>query len=97
MLWGNKDASGANTGTIEIYANGHVAGSSTLFTTELKIGNYIIADSKKFLVVSIANTTVAKVQASVLGAAVATVAASNTYIVQQGPAFVAASLEKIKL
>lgn len=91
MLWGNKDATGANTGTIEIYANGHVAGSSTLFTTELKIGNYIIADSKKFLVVSIANTTVAKVQASVLGAAVATVAASNTYIVQQGPAFVAAS------
>lgn len=91
MLWGNKDNTAANTGTLEIFANGHVAGSSTLFTTELKVGNYIIANSTKYLVVAIANTTVAKVQAATLGAAVSTVAATNTFIVQEAPAFVAAS------
>ena len=91
MLWGNKDNTGANTGTVEIFANGHVAGDSTLFTTELKVGNYLIADSKKYLVVSIANTTVAKVQAATLGGAVTAVAAANAFIVQQAPAYVAAS------
>jgi hypothetical protein len=91
MLWGNKDNTGANTGTIQIYANGHVAGNSTLFTTELKVGNYLITNNTKYLVVAIANTTVAKVQAATLGAAVAAVDAANTFIVQQAPGFVASA------
>lgn len=89
MLWGNKDNAGANTGTIQIYANGHVAGSSTLFDAELKIGNYMITNSTKYLVTYVTSNTVAKVAAGVLGAAVAAVDATNTFIVQQGPAFVA--------
>jgi hypothetical protein len=39
-LWGNRDSKSA-TGTIAIATNGAVTGSSTLFTTEAKIGNTI--------------------------------------------------------
>ena len=90
-MWGNRDAKTANTGTIQIYANGFCSGSSTLFQTEAKVGEYIIADSKKYLIVRIDSNTAVQVQASNLGAAVATVAASNTYILQQAPAYVAAT------
>lgn len=91
MLWGNKDVTGANTGTVQIYANGHVAGDSTLFTAELKVGNYLIADGKKFLIAAVVDDETLKVQAATLGGAVATVAAANTFVVQEAPAFVAAS------
>jgi|LakMenEpi03Aug12_release.lakeMendotaPanAssembly.Ray.scaffolds.fasta_scaffold00051_94 hypothetical protein len=90
-MWGNRDAKTANTGTIQIYANGYCVGTSTLFQTEAKVGEYIIADSKKYLIVRIDSNTAAQVQASNLGAAVATVGASNTYIFQQAPAYVAAT------
>ena len=90
-MWGNRDAKLANTGTIQIYVNGFCSGTSTLFQTEAKVGEYIIADSKKYLIVRIDSNTAVQVQASNLGSAVATVAASNTYILQQAPAFVAAT------
>jgi len=90
-MWGNKDAKAANTGTVQIYANGLCSGSSTLFQTETKVGEFIIADSKKYLIVRIDSNTAAQVQASNLGSAVATVGAGNTYILQQAPAFTAAT------
>jgi hypothetical protein len=90
-MWGNRDAKLANTGTVQIYANGLCAGTSTLFQTEAKIGEFIVADSKKYLIVRIDSNTAAQVQASNLGAAVATVGAGNTYILQQAPAYTAAT------
>jgi hypothetical protein len=90
-MWGNRDAKAANTGTVQIYANGLCSGSSTLFQTETKVGEYILADSKKYLIVRIDSNTAAQVKASTLGSAVATVGAGNTYVLQQAPAFVAAS------
>lgn len=90
-MWGNRDVKLANTGTIQIYANGYCVGSSTLFQTEAKVGEYIIADSKKYLIVRIDSNTAAQVQASNLGGAVAAVGASNTYVLQQAPAYVAAT------
>ena len=91
MLWGNRDVKVANTGTVQIHANGLCAGTSTLFQTEAKVGEYIITDSKKYLIVRIDSNTAAQVQASTLGAAVTAVGAGNTYVIQQAPAYVAAS------
>jgi hypothetical protein len=59
-LWGNKDSKSA-TGTIAIADTGVVTGTSTLFTTESKVGNYIIADGVDYQIVTITSNTVAKV------------------------------------
>ena len=87
MLWGNRDLKTANTGTVQIFANGLCTGTSTLFQTESKIGEYIIADSKKYLIVRIDSNTSVQVKASTLGAAVAAVGAGNSYVIQQAPAY----------
>jgi hypothetical protein len=59
-LWGNKDSKSA-TGTIAIADTGVVTGTSTLFTTESKVGNYIIAGGVDYQIVTITSNTVAKV------------------------------------
>ena len=92
-LWGNTDSKSA-TGTIAIAnvdANaiyGTLTGTSTLFDTELKVGNYIIADSRKFLVVALTSNTVGKVAADLTGTALANVDAGNTFTIQEGPAYI---------
>jgi len=59
-LWGNQDSKTAS-GTIAIADTGVVTGSSTSFTTQAKVGNYIIADGVDYQIVSITSNTVAKV------------------------------------
>ena len=59
-LWGNKDSKTAS-GTIAIADTGVVTGSSTSFTTQAKVGNYIIAGGVDYQIVSITSNTVAKV------------------------------------
>jgi hypothetical protein len=59
-LWGNKDSKTAS-GTIAIADTGVVTGSSTAFTTQAKVGNYIIAGGVDYQIVSITSNTVAKV------------------------------------
>jgi hypothetical protein len=59
-LWGNKDSKTAS-GTIAIADTGVVTGSSTVFTTQAKVGNYIIAGGVDYQIVSITSNTVAKV------------------------------------
>jgi len=59
-LWGNKDSKSAS-GTIAIADTGVVTGSSTAFTTQAKVGNYIIAGGVDYQIVSITSNTVAKV------------------------------------
>ena len=92
-LWGNTDSKSA-TGTIAIAnvdANaiyGTLTGTSTLFDTELKVGNYIIADSRKFLVVALTSNTAGKVAADLTGTALANVDAGNTFTIQEGPAYI---------
>lgn len=90
-MWGNRDVKEANTGTVQIHANGLCEGTSTLFQTESKIGDYIIADSKKYLIVRIDSNTSVQVKASTLGAAVVAVGAGNNYVLHQAPAYVAAT------
>jgi hypothetical protein len=89
-LWGNKDGK-ANTGTIAINSAGVVTGTSTLFTTEAKVGNTIRANGLDYLIVSIANNTAVEVRMGKNnGDGLATVvAAGNTYTLSEKPAFVA--------
>jgi len=93
MLWGNTDSKSA-TGNVAI-ANvdassiyGTVTGDGTLFDDELKVGNYIIADGRKFLVVAITSNTAARVAGDLTGVALANVAADNAFTIQEGPSFI---------
>jgi len=88
-LWGNKDSKTA-TGTVSIADTGVVTGSSTLFTTEAKVGNTIRAASVDYQIVSITSNTVAKV---IMGAnngnGLVTTCSAQSYTLSEKPAFVA--------
>jgi hypothetical protein len=88
-LWGNKDSKSA-TGTVSIADTGVVTGSSTLFTTEAKVGNTIRANSVDYQIVSITSNTVAKV---VMGAnngnGLVTTCSAQSYTLSEKPSFVA--------
>jgi len=88
-LWGNKDSKTA-TGTVSIDAAGVVTGSSTLFTTEAKIGNTIRAASVDYLITTITSATVAKVRLGRNnGNGGVTTCSGETYTISEKPAFVA--------
>jgi len=88
-LWGNKDGK-ANTGTVSIAETGVVTGSSTLFTTEAKVGNTIRAAGVDYLIVSIANNTSAEVRLGRNnGDGLVTTCSGETYTLSEKPAFVA--------
>ena len=88
-LWGNKDSKSA-TGTVSIADTGVVTGSSTLFTTESKIGNTIRAASVDYQIVSITSDTVAKViMGTNNGNGLVTTCSAQSYTLSEKPAFVA--------
>ena len=89
-LWGNKDSKTAS-GTIQVYANGLVTGTSTSFTTQAAAGDYIKANNKEYRIISISNNTTLQVAAGTLGAAVTAVAAGNTYALSEKPIYVSAA------
>ena len=89
-LWGNRDSKSA-TGTIAIADTGVVTGSSTLFTTEADIGNYIRAGGVDYQIVTITSNTVCKVESGINGGAIAVVSGGTSYTLSEKPAFVAAS------
>ena len=89
-LWGNKDSKTAS-GTIAIANTGVVTGSSTLFTTQAKVGNYIKAGGVDYQIVSITSNTVAKV---IMGlnngnGTVTTVSGGTSYTLSEKPVSVA--------
>jgi hypothetical protein len=89
-LWGNKDSKSA-TGTIAIADTGVVTGTSTLFTTESKVGNYIIAGGVDYQIVTITSNTVAKVINGTNNGKglVTTVAGGTSYTLSEKPVYVA--------
>ena len=89
-LWGKYDAKTANSGTIAIAANGRVTGTSTSFTTEAAVGDYIVADNDKFLITSITNNTICDVTAE-LGVTLSAVTAGASYTLQEMPKYVSTS------
>jgi hypothetical protein len=89
-LWGINDSKTAS-GTIAIATNGTVTGSGTAFTTQAKIGNYIRADGRDYVIVTITNNTTATVKSGVNGGAITAVTAGASYALSEKPAFVALS------
>jgi hypothetical protein len=87
-LWGNKDSKSA-TGTIAIGSDGAVTGSSTLFTTEAKIGNTIRADGRDYVITTITSNTAATVQSGIAGGAITAVTGGTSYTLSEKPVFVA--------
>jgi hypothetical protein len=87
-LFGNKDSKSA-TGTIAIGTNGAVTGSSTLFTTEAKIGNTIRADGRDYVITKITSNTAATVESGINGGAITAVTAGASYTLSEKPVSVA--------
>jgi hypothetical protein len=88
-LWGNKDRKSA-TGTVSIADTGVVTGSSTLFTTEAKVGNTIRAAGVDYLIVTITSNTVAKVRMGRNnGNGLVTTCSGETYTLSEKPAWCA--------
>ena len=88
-LWGNKDSKTA-TGTVSIADTGVVTGTSTLFTTEAKIGNIITANSVEYVIVTITSNTVAKViMGRNNGNGTVTTCSAQSYTLSEKPQFVA--------
>ncbi len=90
-LWGNKDDK-TSTGTVQVHANGDVAGTSTLFDSEAAVGNYLAINSTvSFIINSITSNTVATVVAAKKGTVVNAIAAANNYTLNEKPISVALS------
>ena len=89
-LWGNNDSKSA-TGTVSIADTGVVTGSSTLFTTEAKIGNTIKTSAGvEYQIVTITSNTVAKViMGTNNGNGTVTTASGLSYTLSEKPASVA--------
>ena len=88
-LWGNKDSKSA-TGTVSIANTGVVTGSSTLFTTEAKVGNALLADGVEYQIVSITSNTVSKViMGTNNGNGTVTTCSAQSYTLSEKPVSVA--------
>jgi len=89
-LWGNNDSKSA-TGTVSIADTGVVTGSSTLFTTEAKIGNTIKTSAGvEYVIVTITSNTVAKVKMGTNnGNGTVTTASGLSYTLSEKPLSVA--------
>ena len=87
-LWGNKDSKSA-TGTVSIADTGVVTGSSTLFTTEAKVGNSLLANAVEYQIVSITSNTVAKVvMGTNNGNGTVTTCSAQSYTLSEKPVYV---------
>jgi len=89
-LWGNKDSKTAS-GTIAIDAAGAVTGTTTAFTTEARVGDYIRESGEDYLITAIASDTAATVIAGVPGATLSAVSAGASYTLSEKPKSVTTS------
>jgi hypothetical protein len=90
-LWGNRDSKTAG-GTAAIDVNGNVTGTSTFFTTQAKVGNYIRIAGEDYQIVRIAaadGANCVKVVPGVNGATMTAVSPAASYTLSEKPAYVA--------
>lgn len=86
--WGKKDDK-SSTGTVAISTAGAVTGTSTLFTTEAKVGDFLLeAGGQEFVITAIASNTACTVVAALPGAAITEVTAGTEYTLSEKPKFV---------
>ena len=84
-LWGNNDSKTA-TGYANISANGFVNGTSSVFQSEARVGDYIIMANTDYLIVSITSNTAAQVIGQ-NGSATVTASANAAYILSEKPKY----------
>lgn len=82
-LWGNKDSKTA-TGTVDVDTAGAVTGTTTAFTTEAAVGDYMVVAGENLLITAIASDTAATVVAGVPGATI-TAATGAAYALTEKP------------
>ena len=82
-LGGNQDGKTAS-GTIAIASNGAVTGSSTTFTTQARVGDYIVVAGEHYQIVSIASNTSAQTRAGIAGATLTAVTSGTSYALTHG-------------
>lgn len=85
MVWGKADSKTAG-GTVSIASNGVVTGSSTFFTTQAAVGDYIVISGEHYLITEITSDTVAKVKAGVPGATLTT-RTTAAYALSEKPSY----------
>lgn len=89
-LWGNADSKTAS-GTLVISSGGAVTGTSTSFTTEAKVGDYIRVSGEDYYIKAIASNTAATVVAANHGATLTAVGSATAYTLSEKPKFVGKS------
>ena len=88
-LWGNKDIK-TSTGTVSITTAGAVTGTSTLFTTEAKIGNTMLVTGTEYQIVNITSPTACTVIAgNNNGNGLVTAKTAQSYSLSEKPSYVA--------
>lgn len=87
-LWGDKDSKTAS-GTISgITSGGAVTGSSTSFTTQAKVGDYIVANGYSYLITAIGSITSATVEAGIPGGSIPVISSLTSYVLSEKPLYV---------
>lgn len=84
-LWGNDDSKTA-TGTANISSNGFVNGTSTVFQSEAKVGDFISMANNDYLIISITSNTAAQVIGRYGNTSVPAVA-NAAYILSEKPKY----------
>lgn len=86
--WGVKDDK-PSTGTVAIATNGNVTGSSTLFTTEARVGDFLraTASNQEFVITSITSDTACTVTPARAGDSITLVGAGAQYTLSEKPKF----------
>jgi hypothetical protein len=83
-LWGNNDSK-TSSGTVQIYANGLVTGSSTLFQTQARVGDFIQVANNDYMIISITSNTAAQVVGPVQNTSVTAQNAGSSYNLNEKP------------
>tara|TARA_R110000868_G_scaffold9000_10_gene45684 strand:+ start:37076 stop:37888 length:813 start_codon:yes stop_codon:yes gene_type:complete len=86
-LWGQADDK-TSTGTVEIDSDGNVTGTTTVFQTEARVGDFIVANDGHYRIKSIASNTACVVVIANPGTSVNTVAAGNNFTLNEKPIYV---------
>jgi hypothetical protein len=84
-LWGNKDDK-TSTGTIQVFANGKVTGTTTEFQVESAVGdNLVVNSSVGFIISEIRSNTDIQVVAQNPGTSVNAVSSGTNYTLNERP------------
>jgi len=85
-LWGNNDSKTA-TGYANISSNGFVNGTSSVFQSEARVGDFIIMANNDYMIVSITSNTQAQVVGPLQNTTV-TAQANAAYVLSEKPKYV---------